>query len=193
MPVAGPAVPCRHSGSVDVFLEALESAPPGGILVIDNDGRDDEACVGDLTVAEVAAAGLAGIVVWGLHRDAAELVSLGLPIWSLGGIPFGPRTVRPAPPDRLSRASVGSAAVTARDIVAADDDGVLFVPAADWPEIAEEARRIVATERSQAAAIARGVSLRAQFRFADYLTARRGDPSYGFREHLRRVGGAIET
>ena len=32
-PIVGPAVPVRHFGSVDVFLEAYETAPPGGILV----------------------------------------------------------------------------------------------------------------------------------------------------------------
>ncbi|HSL33113.1 MAG TPA: hypothetical protein VK871_05650, partial [Candidatus Limnocylindrales bacterium] len=46
LPIVGPAVPCRHSGSVDVFLEALGGAPAGGILVIDNGGRLDEGCIG---------------------------------------------------------------------------------------------------------------------------------------------------
>src|SRR5581483_11066962 len=53
----GPAVPVRHYGSVDVFFEALESAPPNGILVIDNNNRQDEACVGDLVALEVKHAG----------------------------------------------------------------------------------------------------------------------------------------
>src|SRR3954465_6825580 len=54
----GPAVPARHVGSVDVFLEAFEDAAPGGVLVVDNGGRVDESCVGDLMVLEVRAAGL---------------------------------------------------------------------------------------------------------------------------------------
>jgi 4-hydroxy-4-methyl-2-oxoglutarate aldolase len=36
-----------------------------------------------------------------------------------------------------------------------------------------------------------GETLRQQTAFDEYLT-RRADPSYSFREHLRRVGGAIE-
>src|SRR6266536_1088712 len=52
-------------GSVDVFLEAFSRAEPGDVLVIDNGGRSDEACVGDLAVLEAEAAGLAGLVVWG--------------------------------------------------------------------------------------------------------------------------------
>jgi hypothetical protein len=50
---------------VDIFLEALEGAAPGNVLVVDNGGRLDEACVGDLVVLEAQAAGLEGIVIWG--------------------------------------------------------------------------------------------------------------------------------
>jgi 4-hydroxy-4-methyl-2-oxoglutarate aldolase len=34
--LAGSALPTRHFGSVDVFLEAMETAQPGDVLVIDN-------------------------------------------------------------------------------------------------------------------------------------------------------------
>src|ERR1700750_3514566 len=36
--IAGRALPARHYGSVDVFLEALGSAGYGDVLVIDNGG-----------------------------------------------------------------------------------------------------------------------------------------------------------
>ena len=67
--IAGRVLPARHYGSVDVFLEALGQADSGDVLVVDNGGRSDEACVGDLAVLEAEAAGVAGLVVWGLHRD----------------------------------------------------------------------------------------------------------------------------
>ncbi len=67
--IAGRVLPARHYGSVDIFLEAMETAGKGDVLVIDNHGRRDEACIGDLTVLEAQAAGLSGIVVWGFHRD----------------------------------------------------------------------------------------------------------------------------
>jgi len=62
--IAGRALPARHYGSVDVFLEAFSSAGYGDVLVVDNGGRADEACVGDLVVLEAQAAGLGGVVVW---------------------------------------------------------------------------------------------------------------------------------
>lgn len=87
MRCAGRVLPVRHVGSVDIFFEALELARPDDVLVIDNGGRLDEACIGDLAVLEVQRAGLAGIVVWGLHRDTRDLLRIGLPVFTLGATP----------------------------------------------------------------------------------------------------------
>src|SRR4051812_29593020 len=67
--MAGHAIPVQHFGSVDIFLEVIESAEPGDVLVIDNRALREEGCIGDLTVLEAQAAGLSGVVVWGTHRD----------------------------------------------------------------------------------------------------------------------------
>src|SRR5580698_1833964 len=121
--VRGRALPVSHAGSVDVFLEALESAAPGDILVVDNGGRLDEACVGDLVVLEAQAAGLEGIVIWGLHRDTADIRAIGLPVFSLGATPAGPQRLEARPPDALESAAVGDWTVSGADLVLGDDDG----------------------------------------------------------------------
>ena len=190
--VAGPVRPVRHYGSVDIFLEALEQASPGEVMVIDNAGRRDEACVGDLIVLETKLAGLAGIVIWGLHRDTQELLEIGLPIYSLGDCPTGPLRLDPREADALVSARVGGFAVGAADIAMGDANGVLFVPAARAHEIAALAGSIRETERAQAEKMRRGTSLRAQLRFSDFLARRSENPAVTFRDHLRRIGGAIE-
>jgi 4-hydroxy-4-methyl-2-oxoglutarate aldolase len=190
--LAGRALPARHYGSVDVFLEALGRAEEGDVLVVDNAGRLDEACVGDLTVLEAEAAGVAGLVVWGLHRDTPELVEIGLPVWSYGSYPIGPVRLDEQEPEALASARFGPHLVTAGDVVFGDEDGVLFVAAERVEDALAAARRIWQTEREQAERMRAGETLRGQTAFDDYLARRAANPAYTFRQHLRQIGGAIE-
>ncbi|SBT40956.1 RraA family protein [Micromonospora auratinigra] len=190
--LAGRVLPTRHVGSVDVFLEAIEHAAPGDVLVVDNAGRTDEACVGDLVVLEAQAAGIAGLVVWGLHRDTVDIRAVGLPVFSLGATPTGPQRLDPRPAEALTSARVGDWTVGPDDVALADEDGVLLVPAPRAGELLDLAESIRDTERRQAERIRAGTSLRAQVGFAGYLAARAAQPTLTFRAHLRSVGGAIE-
>jgi regulator of RNase E activity RraA len=190
--LAGRVSPARHVGSVDVFLEAFEEVEAGDVLVVDNGGRLDEACVGDLVALEARDAGLEGLVIWGLHRDTADIREIGLPVFSLGAIPTGPQRLDARPHRALESATVGEWTVGRDDLVLGDDDGVLFVPASGAGDVFTLAETIRDTERRQAGRIRAGVSLRSQLQFDTYLARRRQTPSLTFREHLRAVGGAIE-
>ena len=190
--LAGRVCPARHAGSVDIFLEALDRAAPGDVLVVDNNGRLDESCVGDLVVLEAQGAGLDGVVIWGLHRDTADIQAIGLPVFSLGTLPAGPQRLDARVVDALASATVGEWAVDREDLVLGDDDGVLFVAASRAGEVFTLAETIRDTERRQAGQLRAGISLRSQVQFDRYLAQRQRMPSLSFRDHLRAVGGAIE-
>ena len=192
MRAAGRVLPVTHFGSVDVFLEAMETAATGDVLVIDNAGRRDEGCIGDLTALEARAAGLSAIIVWGTHRDTPELRQINFPIWSYGSCPSGPLRLDPRDADALQSARFGDFEVRNSETVFADDDGCVFIAADSVEAVLESAREIWQRERAQADSIRSGKTLRSQLRFGEYLTKRAVDSNYTFRKHLRILGGAIE-
>jgi regulator of RNase E activity RraA len=193
MKVAGSACPAKHAGSTDVFLEAIALAARGDVLVIDNVGRLDEGCIGDLVAGEAHVAGLAGIVVWGAHRDTAAIEAIGIPVWSLGTCPAGPQELRTRASHALEAASLGGhVTVTRDDVVFADVDGVVVVARAELGRVVQAARDIAAREQAQAARLMSGDRLRDQLQLDEYVARRQSEPAYTFREHLKALGGAIE-
>jgi regulator of RNase E activity RraA len=190
--VAGPARPARHAGSVDVFLEVIAESKQGDVLVIDNGGRRDEGCIGDLVVGEAFMSGIAGIICWGTHRDTAAIHTIGARVWSLGTCPNGPLELRKRSETALVAASIGSVTVTLDDYVFADDDGVVVVAGAELSRLIETARDIATREGAQAERLMKGELLRSQFELHEYVTKRQADASYTFRDHLKSFGGAIE-
>ena len=190
---AGPVRPVRHYGSVDVFFEAIERSRPGEILVIDNEGRCDEGCIGDLTALEARSAGVCGILCWGSIRDSEQLQSIGLPIFAYGTIPCGPTSTRPRSIDALVSARFGNIVVDDKDVVFADSDGAIFVTANEVDRVMAAGQIIWTTEREQARRADEGTSLREQFLFQEFLKHREVFPDHTFREHLRKHGLAIEV
>jgi regulator of RNase E activity RraA len=170
----------------------MQAAKRGEVLVIDNGGRLDEGCIGDLIALEAENCGLAGIIVWGAHRDTPEIRQIRLPIFSYGVCPSGPQRLDSRDSSALRSARFGNFLVEPGDIVFADEDGCLFAGPERIDDLIRVAHEIWQRERHQAEAIKRGHSLREQLEFTRYLEKRAADSSYTFREHLRKISGAIE-
>jgi regulator of RNase E activity RraA len=135
---------------------------------------------------------LAAIIVWGAHRDTKELKEINFPIFSYGMYPAGPQRLDTRDSNCLITANLGDIIVSRQDIVFADEDGVLFVEENHLEELILTAKEIWHTERHQADAIRSGRTLSEQLRFDEYLKRQSADPKYTFRNHLRKIGGAIE-
>ncbi|HEX4253422.1 MAG TPA: RraA family protein [Pseudonocardia sp.] len=142
-------------GTVGDFLDDV---PTGAVVLIDNAGRTDCTVWGGIMSETAHARGIAGTVIHGTCRDVAVAAAAGYPIWSVA------RFMRTGK-DRVRVASVQAPVtidgVTIRpgDLLVADDDGAVAVPAARWDEVAEAARRIDRVEQAIVEAVRGGATL----------------------------------
>jgi regulator of RNase E activity RraA len=186
--ICGPAVPVVLTGYADRVLEGIYRARRGDVLVLDNKGREDESCFGDLAAHEARWQGLAGVVIWGRHRDSADLVGIGVPIFSYGAYPLGLQHTYEPVPDPFARCEFGAFGVEPGDLVFADDDGAIFVSAAEGERVLSAAEELGAAEKAQVERIRAGTTLREQLKFDDYLRDRQRDPTLTLGEHMKRIG-----
>ncbi|PWJ46970.1 Regulator of RNase E activity RraA [Quadrisphaera granulorum] len=153
--VVGRALPvfCRKGENPGITI-ALDQARPGDVLVVDGQGDTDRALMGELIAERALSLGVRGMVIDGAVRDADVLQEMGFPVWAVGTSPAGPYKNGPGWAGRP--VSVGGVVVNAGDLVAADGDGVVVVPAAQAERTLAEAQRIQAWEEGRRAELSRG-------------------------------------
>ncbi|HEV7846979.1 MAG TPA: RraA family protein [Thermoleophilaceae bacterium] len=134
-PIVGPAFTIRAVRS-EVFAErpyekelaATDAIPDGAVVVFDTDGTMDVGIWGELLSTRAIARGAVGAVIDGGVRDLAGIDRLGFPTYA--------SAIHPA--DSYGRADVvafdepivcGGVTVRPGDLIAADIDGVVVVPA----------------------------------------------------------------
>ena len=113
---------------------AIDAMPEGCMVVVDAMGSGDAGIFGDILCARMRKRGVAGLVTDGAVRDLAGVLGTGLPIWSQGAA---------APPSVAALTFVGwqqpvgcgGVAVFPNDVVVADDDGAVLIPAALLDEV----------------------------------------------------------
>ncbi len=151
-------VPGALAKKLPVNRDAVEVMPPGCIAIADARGTRDAATFGDVVVTRMAKRGVTGIVTDGAVRDRMGLLASKLPIW-MNGI------TAPPPGARLMLAAwqepiaCGGVAVFPDDIVMADADGVVIIPAGLAEEVASKGSEQERIDEWQLAQINRGVSL----------------------------------
>jgi regulator of RNase E activity RraA len=145
--VAGPAFTVRCPPGTNLMLHAaIHRAEPGSVVVVES-GDLDYALAGGNVCAVAQRRGVAAFVADGLIRDLAEVRDLAFPVFARGVIPIpGTKSgVRPLG----ERVRCGGVSVGAGDVVVADEEGVVVVPAARRAEILAAARARLAKEAEE--------------------------------------------
>jgi regulator of RNase E activity RraA len=117
---------------------AIEDMPEGCVAVIDARGIREAGVFGDILCARMHRRGVAGLVTDGVLRDLEGTLATGLPIWASG---------QAAPASVAAMHFVGwgevigcgGVCVEPGDIVVADRDGAVVVPAAIAGEVRDAA------------------------------------------------------
>jgi regulator of RNase E activity RraA len=125
--VAGPAFTVVCAPGDNLMLHAaIYRAPPGSVLACEA-GTTQYAVAGGNVCAVAARRGIAALVVDGAIRDLAEVREAGFAVWGRAVTPLAGRKAAVAPLGQPVRC--GGVRVSAGDIIVADDDGVVVVPA----------------------------------------------------------------
>jgi 4-hydroxy-4-methyl-2-oxoglutarate aldolase len=146
--IAGQAITLAYlpvgigGGTMGDFLHLTQ---PGDIVALDMRGRTDCTCWGNILTEAAQKQGLSGTIIDGANRDVGESRAFGYPIWSRAGFM---RTGK----DRwmMQAANVpiclGGIRVEPGDLLCADDNGVVVVPASLAAKVLDIVQGISAKE-----------------------------------------------
>ncbi|HEX7441412.1 MAG TPA: ribonuclease activity regulator RraA, partial [Caldimonas sp.] len=139
------ATPASWGASISTRA-AIEAMPEGVIAVVDAMGITDAGIFGDILCARMKRRAVAALVSDGVIRDRDGVLGTGLPVWCRGAA---------APPSVAGltfanwqeQIGCGGVAVFPNDVVVADGDGAVVIPAALADEVIAAA---VEQEREEA-------------------------------------------
>ena len=137
---------------------AVETCPPGFVLVMDSRKSATAASAGDILITRLMMRGAAGVVTDGGFRDAMNIGEMQMPAYHN----------RPSSPTNLTTNEAidinvpigcGDAPVFPGDILVGDDDSVIVIPAHLADEIALEAVEMTAFEDFVLSRVQAGASI----------------------------------
>ena len=114
---------------------AIEEMPEGCIAVVDARGVADAGIFGDILCARMRKLGVAALVTDGVLRDFAGVDGTGLPVWCQG-IAAPPSVAGLTFVGWQEPVGCGGVALFPNDVVVADDDGAVVIPAGLVEEMA---------------------------------------------------------
>jgi 4-hydroxy-4-methyl-2-oxoglutarate aldolase len=137
MSLCGPAFTVTCAPRDNIMLQlAIHYAQAGDVIVVSAGEYEEAGSFGDVLGNACVAKGIAGIVTDTGVRDTAELIMLGLPVFSLSICIKG--TVKETLGQINGNIIVGGQEIRPGDVIRGDADGVVTVRRQDAAEVAKK-------------------------------------------------------
>lgn len=155
--LAGPALTVKARPGDNLMLHyALDIAEPGDVIVVDAGGDLSNALIGEMMVAYAVKRGVAGIVINGAIRDAANIGAGEFPLFAAGVSHRGP--YKDGPGEVNVPIAIDGMVIEPGDLVIGDEDGLLCVPFDHVEQVHQRAAAKYAAEHKQMEHIAQGTN-----------------------------------
>lgn len=141
LPLREDLVAAQHLDHRDnVVRPAIEAMTPGSVAVLDAGGRTDVGMLGGNLVMRMRMLGAAGVVTDGGMRDIPEIGGVGLPVFQAASA-APPSFTQLMAVESGSPVSCGGVPVFPGDIIVADAEGVVCLPAHTAADIAAKGEK----------------------------------------------------
>jgi len=145
-----------------IEIEAVDSILPGEVAVVGTAESTRNAPWGELLSTAAKARGARGAIVDGLVRDVMKIEAIDFPVFAAGIKPVDSRG-RGMVVDYNRPVDCGGVLVSPGDLVVADYDGIIVVPAEAVPDAVRLATEKVALENNTRKELSDGAYLRDVF------------------------------
>ncbi|PWC13118.1 methyltransferase [Brenneria roseae subsp. americana] len=145
--LTGPAFTVNlRSGDNLLFYKAIEMASPGDIIVVNGQGGEKNALMGELMLRWAIKKDIAGIIINGMIRDLGFIQQSSIPVFALGATPAGP--FKDGPGEINFPISIDGVVISPGDMIVADLDGAVVIRQSDLESVLEKTKLITEKEEN---------------------------------------------